>query len=229
MFGWVGDLVKDPVGFLSGDVARAKESAKNRRFQERMRNTQWQAAVSDMEAAGLNPALAYSQGPNAAPGGSMAAQQGGLGVVSSAMQAKRLAKDLQLLDEQIKKTKEETRGAQWAADTTKARLQAYGIERTNTGRLRFKVDPGDLPRMTREIDAAIEERRARAMREGYTAETLKPLADLASEMGMILPILGLISQMNPGGVLKGVGSLRRKPTPNVTKYIRNYWPGKGRR
>ena len=39
-------------------------------FQERMRGSQYQTAVKDMQAAGLNPMLAYSQGGAGTPSGS---------------------------------------------------------------------------------------------------------------------------------------------------------------
>lgn len=62
------------------------EAAKNREWQEKMRGTGYQTAVQDLKAAGLNPMLAYSQGPAAMPTGATASSSS-LPQVSNKVQA----------------------------------------------------------------------------------------------------------------------------------------------
>jgi len=127
-------------GGYMANQASAQEAKKNRQFQERMRSTQWQTAVADMEAAGLNPALAYSQGSAGTPGGSSATQQDILTpAVGSAMQAKTVQAQLKLVRRQIEET---------AARAAKTQTENWGLQQANklwgTTTADGKFHPGPL-------------------------------------------------------------------------------------
>lgn len=90
-------------------------------FQREMSNTQWQRGVEDMQAAGVNPALAYSHGGAAAPSGSAASGVAASGAAASGsgrgmpftmselMASLRMRKEMDYLDAQTKNVEEDTR------------------------------------------------------------------------------------------------------------------------
>lgn len=185
-------------GGRQANVARSDESALNRRFQEKMRNTQWQSTIADMEAAGINPALAYSQGPNASPSGNIAQQSDAISpAISSAMQMRRMTGDLKLL-------KAQTRKAEGEADTSTAKgeLEQYRTRWMKTIANRDPKDNEVFPIMQM-LEAELGGKVAGVRRTKAQADILGPMAGLSERMGEWLPILMMLSAGGAGGILKG--------------------------
>lgn len=110
----LGPLISAGSTFLGNERTNSANSALSQRqmdFQERMRGTQYQAAMADMRQAGLNPILAYRQGGAGTPSGSSATMTNSAAAgmdafnrtTNTSLAMKTTAKQLELLSAQARK------------------------------------------------------------------------------------------------------------------------------
>lgn len=133
----LASLVPGGLSYLGTKQTNAanREIAKEQmEFQERMSSSAYQRAVLDMEQAGLNPIMAYSQGGASSPSGASIQQQNELGnAVSSALDVARTRAELDNMREQKEMIKAQTqmyrRDADVKSSTAKSLdLQMPGLE-----------------------------------------------------------------------------------------------------
>lgn len=150
---WIGPAVQS-ADAARANVWRVQEARHAERFSAYQANTGWQRGVADMRAAGLNPMLAFSEGPAPSPTGIAApitdSQIGG--AINSALSQERLKMDLRMADAAIDKTKQETdeSSTREAYIASQHLLNKYMIdkvqEETNQVRLNSAFTAYSLPR-----------------------------------------------------------------------------------
>lgn len=157
-------------GAKDANAKSVKVAREQMAFQERMSNTSYQRGVKDMQSAGLNPMLAYSQGGASSPGGAMPTIQNekiGLaeGVTSSASQAMQVMGAIQ----QAQQVQAQTKLTEAQTAETRGRTVDQGL--TNLRQA------ADLRKAVSEADINEIERWLREGTKGWAAKGIMAEAD----------------------------------------------------
>ncbi len=182
-----GGAVSNAKGVEQANAQTMGDAGANRAFQERMSNSAWQRGTEDMKKAGLNPALAYTQGPASSPSGAQgkaeAVRKGDVGGMLG-VQAKELAG----LSASLSKTEADTKTSHTQAELNKViqdKTSASATEtRKNTEKLeqetRRAASEADISRMRKKVleqNMPAEKEKAKANERSSKADAFMAYPD----------------------------------------------------
>jgi len=204
-FSTIASIAAPIIGGIFGSEGQEEANSANKAmsqaqmdFQERMSSTSYQRAVKDMQAAGLNPMLAYSQGGASTPAGSTAVMgnKNAAAVSSgmSALQSANIVAQNKVLEAQADNIKADTlnkvthnpgiessaRSAGVNASMLERQLEQYEIELSRAvSTYRQQRDNEQLTLMQRQAaDQTFQERVAQIRAESRSAVTKAQLLGL---------------------------------------------------
>lgn len=174
VFASLVSAVGNIVGSMGANSARSRAADKQNEFSLMMSNTAYQRGMEDMKKAGLNPILAYRQGPATSPGGAKQDVENELAAATAnAASAFTAQKGGQLVDQSVASGKASEKQSQ--AQTRKLVEETRALRNKNeayekTGK------PGGLPDQFQKLTKAQKARQRRSnirQRQGGRRDELK--------------------------------------------------------
>ena len=140
------------LGGLMGNQARADQAQKANEFSAQQFATRYQTTVKDMQAAGLNPMLAYSQGGGSPPSGQQASQED---VISPAVNSFNTTRSTNI-QQQLANAQVNNITADTALKSSSATLMEAQARQAHATAFQQETQAGVNAKMVNQIDATIE-------------------------------------------------------------------------